>query len=180
MIRKTITAIRNFFTDRPQEPETIFKPLVKLPPNVEIKKEIVPAKDDLGFFKNDLVKARSELMHPFVKDVMIEMCEWVKKEYNFHPIVTETFTTVEEDRKIMRASTTHREGRAFDLRTRGWSKWQVEKFQKHFIAQYGHLGAIGIVTGKPILILHHDTGSGPHFHIQFNKEFCSMKPRSLA
>jgi hypothetical protein len=40
MIRKTITAIRNFFTDRPQEPETIFKPLVKLKekePKQEVK-----------------------------------------------------------------------------------------------------------------------------------------------
>ena len=39
----------------------------------------------------------------------------------------------------------------------------------HFNLKYKHLGATGAKSGEPVLIVHHDSGHGAHFHVQMNK-----------
>lgn len=177
MIRKTITDIINYFTNKPQEPEVIFKPLVKL----EQEKPKQEKQDEIAkYFKTEQIRKRCQYLHPQVHQIMLEMIAYCVSELKIHPIVTETYTTLDEDQAVKRVSITHREGRAFDIRTRGWNDQQINKFRDYFNDKYLSLGAIGISTGKPILIVHHDTGSGPHFHIQFNKNFTVIQKGEIA
>ncbi len=162
--------IKNFFKDMPQEQEWKYLPIIKLPPNVTIDMEKLPMKEKLSFFKNELVEERSKLMHPEVIKIMYEMITWVFHVHEINPVITETVTTREEDKFLGRKSSTHNEGRAFDMRTRDWTKAQITQFREYFNKLYGHLGAL-TTKNEPILIVHHDAGHGPHFHVQFNRDF---------
>jgi hypothetical protein len=84
--------------------------------------------------------------------------------------ITETVTTPEEDQKLKRVSKSHAEGRAFDLSTRGWDEQDIALFMKNFNQKYAAVAAIG-GSGKPTLIVRHDTGHGDHFHFQINAKY---------
>jgi hypothetical protein len=159
--------IKNYFTDR-QETETVFESLAKLPK--ETKKMSEPQKYST-FFKNSKIESRAQFLTKELYEIMIEMCEWAKATLSVNPVVCETVTTTEEDKALGRSSVTHQQGRAFDLRTRDWTQEQINLFMSHFTDKYGSLGAIGSRTGKPTLIVYHNAGHGPHFHIQLKTDF---------
>lgn len=165
MIRKTITAIQNYFTDR-QEPEEIFMPLAKLekPASLETP-ELKPC------YKNLIIQKRAKYMNPLLRTIMEDMIFWVEIQFKFTPVITETVTLEAEDLMLKRQSKTHQEGRAFDMRSLGWSDEQKNKFMDHFKLKFGHLGALSVRTGKPNFIVHHNVGHGPHFHVQINAAY---------
>jgi hypothetical protein len=102
--------------------------------------------------------------------MMAEMVMWAWLE-NLPFVVTETFTTFDEDMKLKRKSVTHREGRAFDVSTRDWPEDKIKSFMEFFEKKYDTIAAISTTTGGPLLIVRHDTGSGDHMHVQINKKF---------
>lgn len=92
-------------------------------------------------------------------------------------VITETFTTIDEDQKLNRVSPSHREGRAFDAipnnhdRSALWPKEKIAEFIAVFSKKYSAIAALGLKDGKPQLVVFHDTGTGLHFHVQINKKF---------
>lgn len=167
-ITKTITAITNYFTDRP-EPEEIFLPLAKLPKEPKVEKPILSQ-----YFKSQLVEDRAKYLNLQVYEIMWEMIAWIVEELKLTPCVTETVTMPDEDKLLGRKSTSHQEGRAFDLRTKDWNEEQIKRFQDHFNQKYLDLGAVGRESGERKLIKHHNSGHGDHFHIQFNRDFSTQ------
>ncbi len=124
---------------------------------------------DPRFFKNAKIAERANFLHPTATMLLEEMMDWCLKRA-ISPVVTETVTTPERSR----VSTTHCEGRVFDIRTAGWASKDVEEFQKYFGEKYGHWGALSS-TRKPALIVHHDAGTGLHFHVQLGRGFAVLK-----
>jgi|GEM_PF-3311588 len=169
MIRKTITAITNYFTDRP-EPEEIFLPLAKLPKEPKVEKPILSQ-----YFKSQLVEDRAKYLNLQVYEIMWEMIAWIVEELKLIPVITETVTTGEQDEALGRVSQSHEDGRAFDMRTRDWTPEQRHKFMAFFTAKYSDKAAISKASGKPTLIVYHDVGHGEHFHIQFDRKFTVIK-----
>lgn len=133
---------------------------------------------DKKYFKNQIAHIRSQYLHPAVAEIMAEMVEWLSKK-KVTPIITETVTTLTEDAQRRRRSATHREGRAFDIRTRDWPEPLIKEFEIFFNKKYGVKGAIAPVSLQPTLLLHHDTGLGDHFHVQFSKSFAVVVPLDL-
>lgn len=129
-------------------------------------------------FKTERVRIRAQYMHPFVAKVMEEMVTWLIAQ-NINPAITETVSTLIEDSALKRVSATHRQGRAFDIRTKDWSQNLIQEFARFFNKKYGNLGAIGATTKQPTLLLHHDTGHGDHYHVQFNAKFAVAMPAKL-
>ena len=100
---------------------------------------------------------------------MFDMYSYFRKR-DLEVVVTETVTTLEEDIAVGRVSSTHRTGRAFDLRNRSWSLMEIKKFETHFNKKYWKRAARnkeGI--GRLVVSIPH--GTGPHFHVQINSEF---------
>lgn len=85
-------------------------------------------------------------------------------------MLTDSLTTLEEDQALSRQSSTHREGRAFDVSTRGWVKENIDEAIRVFSFKYRHIAAIG-ADGEPKLIYFHDAGSGPHLHFQLHRKY---------
>lgn len=84
--------------------------------------------------------------------------------------ITDSVTSLTEDQALKRVSKTHREGRAVDISTRGWNAKQIQMSIDFLNSAYIHFAALDVM-GKPRLVVHHDSGTGPHLHIQINKAY---------
>jgi len=133
---------------------------------------------DSKHFKRKLSEVRAQYLNPELYLIMEDMVGWLKKRQIF-PMITETVTTLKEDSERKRISSTHREGRAFDLRTLDWPEITMRDFKTYFENKYGSMGAVSFDTMKPTLLIHHDTGLGEHFHVQLNKNYKVNVPKNL-
>lgn len=121
-------------------------------------------------FKTDKAYNRCLCLHPIALLILWDMWGYCL-ENNLEFKVTETVTTLEEDAELGRLSSTHRSARAFDLRNRSWSLWEIKTFERFFNEKYREkYGAIDS-AGKRRLIVSIPHGSGPHFHVQIHKDF---------
>lgn len=91
--------------------------------------------------------------------------------------ITDAVTSLEEDQKLKRVSSTHREARAFDLSTRGWPKDAIDEAVRVFGFKYRPIAAIG-EDGSPRLVYFHNAGTGDHLHFQVAKRF-ALAPRDF-
>lgn len=108
-------------------------------------------------------------IQPELRTLLVEMSDWVtKKGYKF--VITDLLSEELEDKKLERVSTSHREGRAADIRVRNWPKDFRRLFEEYFEKRYSNIAAISKKTGKPNLIEIHDNGNGIHCHIQIRKQ----------
>jgi len=182
-----------WLTDQPMPKDDIFLPLAKLPKEsaLEVAKrlreqvqkdieKITGIKDmpmekpkQPQYFKSQLVEDRAKYLNLQVYDIMYEMIEYIQNELKLTPCVTETVTMPEEDKALGRKSTSHQEGRAFDLRTRDWNADQLAQFIGYFNAKYESLGALNS-KGEVKFIVYHNSGHGDHFHVQFNRSFSTL------
>lgn len=120
-------------------------------------------------FKTPEVEKRFSDMHPFAQTIAKEMDEWAQKKYNVELTLTETTTTIEEDKKLERQSDTHRSRRGWDIRTIGLPDALIAELCAVFRKKYGRYGAM--VGGAPSLIVYRPHGSGPHLHCQLNRKY---------
>ena len=93
--------------------------------------------------------------------------------YDF--IITDLLSSVFDDARLRRVSTTHQDGRAADVSVRGWPEGFVNKFISNFDYTHGHFGAISKKDGQQRLIVRHNVkrpdGSmgGDHLHVQIRR-----------
>ncbi len=85
-------------------------------------------------------------------------------------VISDAVSSRSEDEALSRVSSTHREGRAFDISTRGWAKDAIDECVRVFGFKYRHLAAIG-ADGNPRLVYFHNAGTGDHLHFQVGKRF---------
>tara|TARA_S200002703_G_C3778732_1_gene239906 strand:- start:1087 stop:1473 length:387 start_codon:yes stop_codon:yes gene_type:complete len=72
-------------------------------------------------------------------------------------------TSMKSDRADVEAvSTTHEDGRAFDIRTRDWDNSTIHKLVYFLNTNYSEWGAISKSSGKAVVALYHNN----HIHIQ--------------
>lgn len=121
-------------------------------------------------FKTKFVEDGIDDMHQTISAIMWEMIDYVK-DRGHTPAITATFSTEELDKKLGRKSRTHREGRAFDLRTWDLPEDLVTLMMDHFNTKYGYMGAVSYFTRRPKLIVHHDVGTGAHLHVQVSPNY---------
>lgn len=66
-------------------------------------------------------------------------------------------------------SNTHPEGRAVDVSVKKWSKKDIERCEIYLNDNALQYGAISLRTGYHRVVLPHDIGKGPHFHLQVSR-----------
>lgn len=125
-------------------------------------------------FKDETVRDRYPRMHPYCREIAEEMAEWCE-ERKIPFVITETVTTLGEDNRLERASSTHRTGRAFDVRTKDWLEKAISEFMAEFERRFRHLGAVN-KRGEVVFLLRHDTGRGDHIHVQIGATFAIQDP----
>ena len=115
------------------------------------------------------IAERVLFLSPVALMILCDVIQWCDA-YGLPCVVSDAVSTEEEDERLKRVSTTHREGRAFDISTRGWGELQIKAIQQEFAHKYAGYAAIG-KSGNPVLVYFHDAGTGPHLHFQVAKKF---------
>lgn len=108
--------------------------------------------------------------------VLCDVILWARNK-QLPVVISDAVTTLAEDEALKRVSSTHREGRAFDISTRGWAKDAVDECVRVFGFKYRHLAALG-QDGNPRLVYFHNAGTGDHLHFQVAKRY-AMTPREF-
>ena len=120
-------------------------------------------------FKDDVVAARFDDMSVRAQMLALEMDNWLMRYYGIEMTITATTSTAEEDKALERISSTHREGRAFDVRTTDIPDHVLAEFIAEFRKKYKTLGAQS--GGQYNLIVYRPHGTGPHLHIQISRKY---------
>jgi hypothetical protein len=121
-------------------------------------------------FKTKSVEDGVKHIHPILLEVMKEMDSWLEGYDGTHLRVSETLTTQAVDQRLKRVSSTHREGRAFDVGgVASWSKSKLQIFAQTFADKYKHLGAVSHSGSRSFLIAK-DSGHGLHCHVQIGRD----------
>jgi hypothetical protein len=136
-----------------------------------MSEEEKPTFDPYIQFKTPHVASRATLLCETAITLMNCMAEWCKGA-GLPFIVTDTVSTIEEDRALKRVSETHRTARAFDVSRKGWLQKAIDDFTAHFEKEWGAMGATGFQAGTKELIVHHEiAGEGDHMHVQLSRAF---------
>jgi len=98
--------------------------------------------------------------------VFLSFCSYAHE--NNLPIVITSITDGANGRK----SQTHPDGRAIDISTKSdkWTDFHIERIKYKLNELYGSIyGTMPNIKIKPRVCIHHDTGSGAHFHLQVRR-----------
>lgn len=115
------------------------------------------------------VKDRLEWLSVEAFMVLCDVILWARNK-QLPVVISDAVTSLDEDEALKRTSSTHREGRAFDLSTRGWAKENIDECVRVLGFKYRHLAALG-ADGNPRLVYFHNAGTGDHLHFQVAKRF---------
>lgn len=128
-------------------------------------------------YQNATAFERRFKLHPLVQNLVDNVLIYIKYRFkkDLGLRITSTVSTPDEDSFIHRHSTTHQEGRAFDLSIRNFTEDEITELKLAFTQVAGHLGAWVEVEGERghlyrCLIKDHDTGLGRHLHFQIGKD----------
>ena len=121
-------------------------------------------------FKTDKIKDRCRYLHGELILILNDMAMWCEED-GLPFVITDSVSTLEEDKKLNRVSTTHRTRRAVDISTRKWPNQLILEFQEYFSEKYKYKAAVSNKTKRPELIIRHDSGHGDHFHVQISARF---------
>lgn len=124
-------------------------------------------------YKSERVKRRAELLHEKAIQIIIEMFYYCE-QFQMPFLVTETVTTKDEDDALGRVSPSHREARAWDLRTIHWPEWFLQQFVEYFTLRHGNLGAISSTDQKRKFIVDKSKTKAPHLHCQLDRTFAKV------
>lgn len=125
-------------------------------------------------FKNKKSKQRYFSLLPLTQLIITDVSWWANQR-GLDVVITETVTTLEEDKELQRVSNSHLQGRAVDFSLIGWSEKDIKDCEKHFNEKYKEVSAYSLRTKKPVLIVPHDSGHGRHIHLQINRRFYENK-----
>lgn len=105
-------------------------------------------------FKYDILKDEFTLADPRTRSV-VEDFEWLSGEFNKDPMITSIFR---DD------SAVHKAGRAIDLRDEHAGTYLYTEDERLALVHY--INALYPRSDNKKTCIHHDAGTGHHFHIQ--------------
>lgn len=123
-------------------------------------------------YQNPKAFERRFKLHPLVQNLLDNTLIYIYLRFHspLDGLVTCTVSSQIEDMLLHRRSTSHQEGRAFDLSIKNLNEEQITELKTVFTQVAGHIGAISLDTGLPTLIVDHDSGYGRHLHFQISKD----------
>lgn len=120
-------------------------------------------------FKTKEVEERFKDMADLAQRIAEDMALWAMEKYKIDLMITATTSTTAEDKELGRTSSTHRDRRAFDVRTGDLPDEMVAELCAVFRKKYGRFGAV--TSAIPSLIVYRPHGTGPHLHVQLSRKY---------
>jgi hypothetical protein len=120
-------------------------------------------------FKNERDEERFGDLHGKLQEICLAMGDWCETR-GLKFVITETWTTIQEDMRVGRKTATHREKRAVDIGIKGWDKKDIEDFIEVFDDTYGAYGALSKSLERRLLV-YGDAAHLDHIHVQLDRRF---------
>lgn len=121
-------------------------------------------------FKTQKAFDRQGLMCPEIQTVMKYAVEFAIEIDVACPIITETVTTLKDDRAVGRKHDQHRRGVAFDLRVKDWSGEQIDALELELDKRFRFLAYV-TASGTQDIAFCHGEGDNLHFHVAVNARY---------
>jgi len=102
---------------------------------------------------------------PLLLFILLDMASWCEVE----GLPFKITRIIDGPIPLITKSTTHKDGRAFDLSQKHWGKDYIEKFDKHFNDKYATKYGTSPDGYNPKVVVSKEHGTGPHFHIQIRR-----------
>lgn len=123
-------------------------------------------------FKNEKDKTLFCALHPVLIMIFADAYVYMKEKYQVDLIITQTISTIEEDKRLSRKSPSHREGRAIDIRTKNLTIEQIKDLVDYInnnwrYKKYRYMSKSGVER----LAYYHDSGHGSHLHLAIHSKF---------
>lgn len=125
-------------------------------------------------FKTKEIEESFKKVSPILQKIVLEMNNWSMTFDNSPIVITEAVTTLEHDKAVNRKSSTHREGRAVDIRCNDWKPEKLADFLILFDAKYRRYGAV-VSEGKRRFVVAHGEGMNLHIHAQIGRDIKENK-----
>ena len=116
-------------------------------------------------------------LHPILIMIVSDLWWYTYEKHGVELVITQTITTMEEDLKLNRVSSSHRESRAIDISVRDQNFNIIDDFIiddiTHYIntredySEYKYLSN----SGKKRLAYYHDNSNGAHIHLAIHSKF---------
>lgn len=120
-------------------------------------------------YAKEEIKSRLDYLSPAAFMILCDVIIWsIQRQINL--VISDAVSDLSEDMALNRVSSTHREGRAFDISTRDWKKDDVDDCISFFAAKYRYIAAVGD-DNEPRLCVFHNAGTGDHIHFQVHKRY---------
>jgi len=111
------------------------------------------------------------LLSPLIM-IYADLHWFAKFRYNVDLVVTATVSTLEEDKKLGRKSSSHRENRAIDIRTVGLDPFVVAELVEYINNKPEYLRYHYLSNGgRKRLAYWHNNGNGDHLHLAIHSQF---------
>ena len=125
--------------------------------------------NNLESYAKDDVKDRIRYLSPAALIILCDLVMYCEQK-QYHLVISDAVTDVHEDMALNRISSTHREGRAFDISAKDLTREMQLEIKRVFASKYKHLAAVDGI-GDANLIVIHDAGTGEHLHFQVHKRY---------
>ena len=124
-------------------------------------------------FKNEKDKELIWGLHPMLVLIFLDMAQFAKKEHGIDLVITATSSTLDDDIKLGRKSSAHREKRALDIRSKNINVWITKSIvdfinNKEEYRDYRYTSFSGI---KRLAYVHTMPGQAEHIHLALSSEF---------
>jgi len=86
------------------------------------------------------------------------------------PCMVTSIISDRENVASVSTSSTHEEGRALDISTRGMTEQHIYRLVHIMNMEYRDIAAISAIDGQPRAAIYHDAGTGPHIHLQVRRD----------
>lgn len=122
-------------------------------------------------FKSKKDREMFTMLHPVLIMIYADLFWYAKSKHGIELVVTDTISTEYRDKKLGRVSSSHRDKRALDIRTKDLSAFVVNDLldyinNKPEYDQYKYVSN----SGQRRLAYYH-VGSAEHLHLAIHKKF---------
>ena len=116
-------------------------------------------------------------LSPILIMIYADLYYYARSRHNVELVVTSTISTLEEDKKLGRTSSSHRQGRSLDVRTRDIDIWIIQDIMRYInekkaYVKYKYMSN----SGSRRLAYLHDNGNGMHMHLAIHSQFKNRIP----
>lgn len=123
-------------------------------------------------FKHKEDRELFTMVNPILIMIYADLFVYAKANFNKELVVTQTITTLEDDKKLGRVSASHREKRAIDVRTKNLSNKEIKTLVEYINNKWAYKDYRYVSrSGVKRLAYYHNSGHGAHLHIAIHSKF---------